>query len=240
VDTGGGADAVSRAQRAIERDMPEIMTRLLQSVQLDSAGTVGDALGERGRLVGSVVRAAAAAERISASSTPDLRDALVTFRISLYPALAAPFVEHTNPVPMDHFLGWQPAADYTGILIVADQPLPRFAEPGTSILAPALFPGFYYASGSPPLLHRIAEREHIPPQTHTTTGSVLYVTSLADPQLAGRIGATPFRVLARGVFGDDATDPVLSERDARRILGSETLKSLIRAGRVAIVIRPPG
>lgn len=237
VERAASADGIARAQRAIEREMPELMAELLAGVQFDSRGTIGRYLNERPELVSWIATVASQATAIRASSTPDLRTALVVFEVDLIGELLPGFVDHVRPQPLQEFLGWHPSQEYTGILIVADQELPEFASNTRAAPIPALFPGLYYATGTPPLIFRIAEREMFPPEILQTRGPVLYTDRLNDPAIAARVGFRPLRILARGVFGSDPTDLVISERDARAILSSPEMVAHLREARIAIVVR---
>ena len=236
VDERGSVDAVSRARRAIERDMPDLMIEVLGAVQLDSAGTVADRIDQEEFRVSGLAEAASTARPIVASSTPDLRTARVSFRINLYDSVSPIFIDHQMPIEMDGVLGWQPAPEYTGILVIADEELPQFGEQDKALVEPALMPGLYFAGGSPSLLYRIAESDYYPPATLTGSGPVLYADDFQSTAVLERVGVRPLRILARGVFGDSPTDLVLSEADARVILGSDHLKELLRSGRVSIII----
>jgi hypothetical protein len=81
--------------------------------------------------------------------------------------------------------------------------------------------------------------------TNSEAGMVCYVSresilakspSGLDEKLLSRVGANPLRIMARGVFGETPTDPIIDIEDARIILSSEANRRLLREGRVAVVL----
>jgi hypothetical protein len=50
------------------------------------------------------------------------------------------------------------------------------------------------------------------------------------------VGDNPLRIIATSLFGVNTTDPILNREDALLILGSEENRSLLSAGKLALVI----
>jgi hypothetical protein len=81
--------------------------------------------------------------------------------------------------------------------------------------------------------------------TDSEAGMVCYVSresilarspSGLDETLLSRVGTNPLRIMARGVFGETPTDPIIDREDARVNLTSEVNRRLLREGRVALVL----
>ncbi len=231
-----GPAAVSRTQRAIRRDAAQILFDVLLDVRLDSLHTVGSLIGEREDLVFRLERAAGSATPIDASATRDLSAARVTFSVDLHRGLARQFVFHSRAASIESRLGWIAHTDYTGILIHAAGELPLFGTNTTARLEPALFPAVHYLRGPENLLYRLATAEHMDPDLLGSKGAAAYTN---DPQATGhadRVGTRPLRILAAGTFGTAATDIVITEQDALQIMASAHNRSLLRDGKLVIVI----
>jgi hypothetical protein len=54
-------------------------------------------------------------------------------------------------------------------------------------------------------------------------------------ELRGIVGDRPLRIIARGVFGINPTDPVIDRSDALVILSSEANRRLLGEGRVVFI-----
>jgi len=55
-------------------------------------------------------------------------------------------------------------------------------------------------------------------------------------EIAAVVGNRPLRIFARGVFGTTPTDPIIDRDDALLIISSEENRSLLREGKVAIIL----
>jgi hypothetical protein len=65
-----------------------------------------------------------------------------------------------------------------------------------------------------------------------------YARTPDDDVTVVRAGVLPLRLAARGVFGDKATDVVISTEGARQLLALPENIALLREGRVVIVYGP--
>ncbi len=228
--------AVSQTQRSIRRDAPRILFSTLAGIQLDSLHTVGGFAAGREGLVAGLERAARRATAVDASASRDLATARVDFSIDLYRDLVPELAPHTRPAPVEARLGWVAHTDYTGILIYAAEELPLFGTDETALVQPALFPGIHYLTSDDRLLYRLAGQVHAAPDHLTSGGFAAYTSDPEAAALRDRLGSTPLRILAVAAFGSYPVDVVITEQDARRIMASENNRSLVRDGRVVIVV----
>ncbi len=231
-----GPAAISQTQRAIRRDAPRILFSALADVRLDSLHTVATFVRENEEHIVRVERAARSATTVDASGTRNLTAARITFSIDLHEGLAREFVFHTRTIPIETRLGWVAHTDYTGILIYAAGELPLFGTDTSARIEPALFPSIHYLRGPESLLYRLAGAGHVDPNLIGSDGAAAYTK---DPQAAGhgdRLGVRPLRIQAAGLFGTAPTDIVITEQDALQIMASEHNRSLLRNGRLVIVV----
>lgn len=235
---GAGPTAVSQTQRAIRRDATGIVVDALARVPVDSYHTVDSLAREDESVVSRLTDAARAAVAVDATATADLKTAGVTFSLDLYRDLGSRLVEHDRAVEIDPLLGWVATTEYTGILIYAADELPLFGTQTIATAEPALFPGIYYAADGEDLIYRLTEVEQIAPQVLANDGPVGYTSDHSAAGHADRLGTRPLRILAIGTFGRRPIDLVISERDARRILGSRANIELFTQGRVVVVLAP--
>ena len=231
-----GPAAISRTQRSIRNDAPRLILPVLIGMPIDSRHDVRSLSLEREELITALERAAGRATPVEAGSTADLRTARVTFVLDIYRDLGSEFIVHERPIPIGHEPGWIAHADYTGILIYAADELPLFGTGESARIEPTLFPGIYYTSGSEDLIFRLSEAEYVDPAQLASHGPAAYTDDVQATGLGDRLGPRPLRILAIGAFGSRPTDIVISEADARQIMASEANRSLLRHGRVVIVV----
>jgi hypothetical protein len=57
-----------------------------------------------------------------------------------------------------------------------------------------------------------------------------------SPEISAVVGDRPLRIHAAGVFGINPTDPVINREDALLIISTAENRSLLREGRLAIIL----
>jgi len=132
------------------------------------------------------------------------------------------------------------AADYTGIIIIADEELPIHGRNTRALAEPCLFPKIWDTD-----MNLIYERNMTNPALREGSLMVRYIVSDSifrptpsglDGDLAAFLGPNPLRIIAREVFGSSPTDTVIDRADALKIVSSENNRRLLREGRVALVL----
>jgi hypothetical protein len=200
---------------------------------------VGDRLAASGALFRALSeRAAGGVWRESAAFARDLHAVVVVYRFPLFgeQGLAASFVQHERAFPVPRLLGFAPARSFTGLVILARASSRATARPARAN-RPALLPRLYDEDLNP-----VLSAEMCDPQALRKWGVAAYAYSGEEAALQAfqdRIGTTPLRTMARGVFGRNATDILLSTEVARQLLTRQHNRDLLREGKILILIDPP-
>jgi hypothetical protein len=225
----------SQAEALLDDRYPALVRPVIMGLQADSSSTLGD-LVRRGELsLEDADDLAFQALRIPPALSPDLSSISARYSLSLYTASAA-FKKHGRPQDPPSLLVPANVRDYTGIIIIADESLPVHGRNAAALLKPCLFPTIRDSG-----MGLVYDRN----MTNSEAGIVCYVSresilarspSGLDQTLLSRVGANPLRIMARGVFGETPTDPIIDREDARTILSSEVNRRLLREGRVALVL----
>ena len=205
-------------------------------IQVDSSSTLAD-LTERGefslaRMDGIALEARAASPFLS----PDLLRLSSAHTIYLE-NISAALIRHTRPAEIRRTLTPVPAPAYTGIIIIADTPLPVHGMKSAALASPCLFPKIWdtdmnliyernMLEAGKKMMVRYAPAESI--FTETPSG--------LSPEIAAFTGAKPMRIIARGLFGSLPTDPVIDTADALAIISTEENRRLLHEGRVLIIL----
>jgi hypothetical protein len=84
-------------------------------------------------------------------------------------------------------------------------------------------------------MNLLLDKEMCSPQALSRWGMVGYAQGLDDTVVPLRAGVLPLRLAARAVFGDKATDIVISTEGARQLLALPENISLLQQGRIVIV-----
>jgi hypothetical protein len=229
----------SRAEVFLEDEYTGLIRPVIFGLQVDSSNTVED-LVNRGELsLHEADELAAAARRIPPSLSSDLSAISGRYTLSLT-GLGSVLIRHSRSQIIRGPLLPSPARAYTGIIIIADESLPIHGRRTAALPRPCLFPKIWDSG-----MNLVYERNMTDPEKSSAGGLVRYVSrefimrstpSGIDESLIPLVGENPMRIIARGVFGVEPTDPVIDSADAGIILSAEENRRLLREGRVVIVL----
>jgi hypothetical protein len=154
--------------------------------------------------------------------------------------LGSALLRHRRPAEIDRTLIPVPAASYTGIIIIANEELPVHGRNTRALPLPCLFPKLWDTD-----MNLVYERNMLEAEIGQSRGMIRYVSEGAvfrptpsglEGDLADLVGPNPLRIIAREVFGNRPTDPVIDRSDALLILAAEGNRRLLREGRVVLVL----
>ncbi|MBN1836197.1 MAG: hypothetical protein JW820_10130 [Spirochaetales bacterium] len=226
-----------RTQRRVERLLPELAVQALLATPLDSFYTVGERIEEDEELFQALSTAAAAgAVEESASLSRDLGEVRIRYRLPFYgPAgLASPFVSHGRPFPLQPVLGFVPSRPFSGLVIYATGELPAHGKETREQVRPAFFPRLFDEQ-----LNLVLSADMCSPDALRRWGLAAYRYSEDRAADLERVGNFPLRTVARGVFGKNSTDLLLSGEAVRQLLSLEANRKMLQEGRILIVVDPP-
>jgi hypothetical protein len=228
-----------QAEQRIAEALPQLYLEAVQDIPVDSHDRVGDRLAASSALFRELSELAAGARRESAAFAPDLHAVLVVYRFPLFgeQGLALPFARHERPFPVPRLLGFAPARSFTGLVILAQGEMASHGKDLRERAQAALLPRLYDEDMNPVLSPEMCE-----PQALRRWGVAAYAYSGEEQVLKGfeqRIGPLPLLTKARGVFGRNATDLLLSVETARQLLSRAPNRELLQQGRILIILDPP-
>jgi hypothetical protein len=226
-----------RAQRRIERLLPSLLAEAVLPLPLDSLHTVGERLEEDSRLFQALSDAAASGVvEVYSSLSRDLGEVRIRYRFPFWgpTGLASVFVTHSRAFPLQPVLGFVPTRPFSGLVIYARGELPAHGKDTRERAKPAFFPKLYDEE-----LHLLLSAENCNPELLREGGMVAYSYSGERGADLPRIGAFPLRTVARGVFGENSTDLILSNQAVRQLLSLEANRDMLQRCRILIVLDPP-
>ena len=219
------------AETYLDARMPDLLSRVIAPLRVDSSHVFGDMLSADPGLFARVNDISMDIRPSELYLTPDLTVLVARYTIPffgaqgvavpLFPAVAA---------PVRRWLGDVTTRKYTGLLIFALGMLPEVGTSRMLAARPALFPRILDEQ-----LNLVLDKAMCSPQALARWGEVGYSQAMDDPALILRVGAFPLRLAARGVFGSASTDIVISVDGARQLLALPENIALLREGRVVIV-----
>lgn len=222
--------AKSDAETDLEQRLPEALGPALGSLVVDSSHVLSDYDAGDPALYARLADIALHAQRTDVSLTEDFTALVAHYAVPFFgdQGIGSPFFP-SRAAPIRRRLGDVTTRPYTGLLIFARGMLPAAGGRMTAA-RPALFPRIWDEQ-----MNLVLEKGMCAPQALSRWGMVGYSETVDDPVADLRVGAVPLRLAARGVFGDNSTDIIISTDGANQLLALPENIALLREGRIVIV-----
>jgi hypothetical protein len=219
------------AETEIQSRLSDFLIRAIANVTVDSSHTFGDLLGTDPDLFARVSQLARAGLKDEIFLSPDFSSLTVRYSLPLFGAqgIASPLYPSRETL-VRRRLGYVTTRKFTGLLISASGILPESGTTRRAAARPALFPRLWDEQ-----MNLVLDKGMCSPQSLSRWGMVGYAQALDDPVVPLRAGVLPLRLAARAVFGDKATDIVISTDGVRQLLALPENIALLQQGRIVIV-----
>ncbi|WP_252714458.1 OmpA family protein [Treponema pectinovorum] len=145
--------------------------------------------------------------------------------------LSSILIKHKTPYKNSKPIETVPSRPYTGIIIDARGSLSVHGEFTKDVVKPCFFPEIWDED-----MNLIYERNMGDPKIESEQGFVHYDWSEDENRYKDRIGIDPLHISARKVYGRFRTDPVISRKDALKILSVPANLELLRQGKVVVLL----
>jgi hypothetical protein len=222
--------AKSDAETDLEQRLPGSIAPVLGSLVIDSSHVLSDYNASDPALYARLTDIAMHAQRTDLFLTGDFTALVAHYVVPFFgdQGIGSPFFP-SRATPIHRRLGDVTTRAYTGLLIFARGMLPA-AGGRMAAARPALFPRIWDEQ-----MNLVLEKGMCSPQALSRWGMVGYSDAVDDPTADLRVGNVPLRLAARGVFGDNGTDIVISTDGASQLLALPENIALLREGRIVIV-----
>jgi outer membrane protein OmpA-like peptidoglycan-associated protein len=218
------------ALETIETSMPSLLADTLFSIPLNSSQRLGDAVAAGTVSLGDVYRIIDAGKKTPPTFSSDLAFISMAHSLSLA-QIGSLFVTHSVASGATIPLQTVPSRAYTGILIDARGKLPVHGEHSSARLEPCLFPRIWDSD-----MNLLYEKNSVDPNGAKTRGIAHYASGIDDASLRSRIGADPLRIVAREVYGNNRTDPLISREDFLKVMSMAENRALLLEGKVVMLV----
>ena len=169
--------------------------------------------------------------QVNSRASKDLTSIKLSYKLPMFPSISSFLVNHTQASSFQNDLVWTPSEKYSGLVIYAAKPLKSHGEYSYKLLNPALFIKLYDED-----INIVMEKEKMSPVFLKKWGSVAYTDDFNEENYINRIGRTPLRTIARGVFGSNYTDIILSHDTIARLWSSKSNSKILKEGRILVII----
>lgn len=222
----GKMTAVNR----IKSEMPDLVKEPLLSLLADSSTQLADLVLSDDITLEQITQIVDGSKKtpgifVDSSSTLKIESTVNTLNISSL------LIRHKTPYKTPRPLETTASRVYTGIIIDARGALDVHGEFTKDEAKPCFFPKIWDET-----MTLIYERNMGDPQAESADGFVHYDWREDETNYSERIGLDPLYISARKVFGRFRTDPIISRKDALKILSVPENVELLRQGKVVILL----
>ncbi|MCL2066261.1 MAG: polymerase [Treponema sp.] len=226
----------SQGEALVHSGYLRLIQQGIRDLQVDSSSTIGDLIGRGDLNLHDTETYAVRAHSVPPALSPDLRNICAAYTISI-DSITSSLLRHSRPLEITRTLNPVSAPVYTGIIIIATEPLPIYSMRSSALAVPCLFPKIWDTE-----MNLIFERNMLDTDR---TAMVRYATGRSifqdnpsglSPEITALVGDRPMRIFARGVFGINPTDIIIDHNDSLQIISSAENRRLLSQGRVAIIL----
>ena len=220
----------SAAEQIINMKIPELLKDPVLALAVDSSRHLGDEVLYETIPLENITNLMEDSKKTSPHYSQTSTNLIVQHEIKLND-LSSMLVKHKNEYIPKQTIQKISSRPYTGIIIDARGTLPVQGEFVSAKGTPCFFPKIWDES-----MNLIYEKNMELPSATKDYGVVAYHYSTDEHLYTQRIGNDPLRITAKKIFGINRTDPVISSRDALKILSVPENRELLRQGRVVILL----
>lgn len=220
----------SAGEQIINLRIPVLLKDPVLSLAVDSSKHLGDEVLYESVPLEEITNLMEDSKKTSPHYSQTSTNLIVQHEINMN-ELSSMLVKHKKEYSPKQNIQKISSRPYTGIIIDARGTLPVQGEFVSAKGKPCFFPRIWNDS-----MDLVYEKNMEIPEATREYGVVAYHFSTDEHLYADRIGNDPLRITAKKIFGINRTDPVISSKDALRILSVPENRELLRQGRIVILL----
>jgi hypothetical protein len=221
-------------EASLELRLDAVFLQSIIALPLSSRETAGARMGADSTVIEALRRVVARAEKRESRLTEAMEVVRLRYVMPVYGegGLLSVFAPKGNASPLERYLGFVPAAVYTGLVVYVKGEYTAYGRSGaTASLKTCLLPRIYDTD-----LRLVLDATQVDRSSLLNWGMVAYSNDLDEVPYANRVGQNPLRTVARGVYGEGDMDIVISREAARFLASRDENLALLRQGRVLVVL----
>lgn len=220
----------STADHSLSINLPLLIKNPLLTLPVDSSTVLGDMVIRDNITLEQVIDIIDQGKKSPSYFTKGLEELQIIHSISLKD-VAELLVMHNAPYSPQSPIEKVASRKYTGIVIDCRGQLKVHGEFSTDNAVPCLFPKIWDDS-----MELLYERNMVQSHIAKTKGIVTYASTDDESTYIDVIGTDPLRISARKIFGVHRTDPIISRKDALKILSIPENRKLLQEGKVVFLL----
>jgi hypothetical protein len=225
----------TQGESVLESGYQKLIQPNIMNLQVDSSSTVADLIIRGEFDLAEAENIALGSRSIPPALSSDLRKISADYTMNLNDISAA-LLRHNRASPVMRTLIPVSSAQYTGIIIIADDKLPLYGMRSSALAVPCLFPKIWDSD-----MNHIYERNMLEARgvmvRYAPLKSIFQENpSGLSPEITEVIGNRPLRIFARALYGINPTDLIIDNTDAMLIISSNENRRLLSEGKVVFIL----
>lgn len=217
------------SSQLINKYLPSLLKNSYLSIVVDSSHRLGNYLANGEISLADLNSIIENGSKSAPNFTQDLKSAVVFHGVYTH-EIAKLLIAHENSYTPSVPLLSSVSKTYTGLLIDARGLLPVHGEYTNERLEPCIFPKIWNSDMS-----LVYEKNMMNPKAAKERSIAVYSDTLDENAYRNIIGTQPLRIIARGVFGQNRTDPIISQEDSAKILSCPDNMHILNEGKIVIL-----
>ncbi len=219
-----------KAENWIDENLTEIFFKNILYFKINSLYNISDIINQNPNIYYQLEELS---ERLTTTDnilSKNLEYLESVYKVPIYPDLLSIFYSQNEHLNLYKKLDHLNYGNFSGLIIYVPEELPLYQKNSLGNLSKVLFPRIFNED-----MELIYDFTMIEPEMMEKWGMVIYGESFDESRYQERVGITPLRIIAKGLFGKNNSDIIISNEEANKLTGTINNLKIITQGRILIL-----
>lgn len=219
-----------KAENWINENQTNIFFKNIMDIQINSIDTVSEIINRTPEVYYKLDSLGEELETVQKNLSTNLEYFESIYRFPIFPDFVSVFYNQSQHVQTLKKLDHLDYGHFTGLIIYVPEELPLYQKNILGNITKVLFPRIFDED-----MNLIMDLTMVEPDYMKKWGMVVYGNSFNENIYQNRIGITPLRIIARGLFGKNNSDIIISREEADKLIGTIENIKIISQARILIL-----
>lgn len=219
-----------KAENRIQENITDIFFKNILDIKIDSLKNVSEIINSSPETYFKLEELGESLSPVQKQLSTNIEFLEALYRFPIYPDFVSLFYNRISYIELKKKLDHREYGKFTGLVIYVPEELPLYQKNRDGELTRVLFPKIYDED-----MNLVMDLTMIEPEYMKKWGMVIYGSSFNEELYQNRIGLAPLRVIARGIFGTNNSDLIISNKEADKLIGDARNLNIISQGRILIL-----
>lgn len=224
------SSARMKSETWVDDNLTNIFFKNILNIPVDSLLNISEVINRNPEIYYQLDALSESLEPKYSRLTTNLEYLETKYSFPIYPDFLSIFYKNSQHRRVHKKLDHLEYGNYTGLIIYVPKSLPLYQKGKEGEMSRVLLPRIYDED-----MNLVMDFTMVEPEYIKKWGMVLYGSSFDESQYQDRVGIAPLRVIAKGLFGKNSSDIIISNREAQKLIGSADNIKIISQSRILIV-----